>query len=73
MTISQAWIPKMIFQIFKFFGIATALTKGGEIDQRNELLWKKLQNYQTVTGLSNETMISIWQKSEAIRAGVTQG
>ena len=63
----------MIFLVLKFFGFAATLTAGAEVAERNELLWTKLQNYQIVTGISNETMISLWQKSENMKAGKTQG
>ena len=54
----------MIFLILKFFGFATTLTAGVEIDQSKELLWAKLQNYQNATGISDETLLSIWEKAE---------
>ena len=64
---------KMIFLVLKFFGFAATLTAGVTVAERNELLWAKLRNYQNVTGISDEAVISVWHKSEDIRAGRNRG
>ena len=63
---------------FYFFGIFSFVTAchnqsaepvNFELPQEsNATLWSKLKNYQNVTGISNDTMMAIWQKSINIRA-----
>ena len=68
---------------FYFFGIFASVTachnqsaepvNFEQSQESNATLWSKLKNYQNVTGISEETMMSIWQKSMNIRSGVRQG
>ena len=68
---------------FYFFGIFTFVTachnqSGGPVNfeqsqESNATLWSKLKNYQNVTGIPEEIVMSIWQKSMNIRSGVRQG
>ena len=64
---------KMIFLVLKFFGFAATLTAGDTNAERNEMLWAKLRNYQNITGISDEVVISVWHKSEDIIAGRNRG
>ena len=60
----------MIFLIIHFFAYATSILaqSGNQTD-----LWGKLENFQNVTGISDEIKLSIWRKSGNIRTGVNQG
>ena len=64
---------KMIFLILKFFGFAATVAAGVTDVERNELLWAKLRNHQNITGISDDAVIQVWQKSEDIRDGRNRG
>ena len=59
--------------IIAFAGSLALKINFDQSNESNEALWSKLRNYQNVTGISEEIMMSIWQKSVDIRAGVRQG
>ena len=42
------------------------------VTQQDELLWAKLENYQKVTGINDDKMMAIWEKSMSMKAE-TQG
>ena len=58
-----------IFIISLLFAFSNSLTE----KQQNELLWAKLKNYQNFTGITDEKMIAIWEKSLEIESGAQQG
>ena len=63
----------LFFGIFAFAGSFAVTINFDQSNESTEALWSKLRNYQNVTGISEKTMMSIWQKSVDIRAGVLKG
>ena len=56
--------------IFFFLLLTTCFSIGlGRPTESDESLWLKLKNFQNVTGISEDTMQSIWQKSSASKSG----
>ena len=43
------------------------------VREQNEMLWAKLRHYQTVTGLPDDKIMAIWEKSLSINSGPKQG
>ena len=67
------------FRSFKMkiltFSIIFALSNASEfqaISQRDKL-WAKLENYGRITGLSDEKILSIWEKSLNMQTDSNQG
>ena len=57
------------------FSIIFALSNASEfqaISQRDKL-WAKLENYGRITGLSDEKILSIWEKSLNMQTDSNQG
>ena len=63
----------LFFGVFAFAGSFAVQIDFDQSNESNEALWSKLRNYQNATGISEEIMMSIWQKSVDIRAGVFKG
>ena len=56
----------MVLIYFTFFYIALSNADFARSQQKlsTEALWAKLKAYQNATGISNEKMISIWERSQ---------
>ena len=54
---------------FLFFVLAATFVVGAQdLNDSHQNLLVKLKYYQNVTGISDDTMMSIWQKSDATRS-----
>ena len=63
----------MMYSKFLFIFSATVLSaeasNGLSRNNRNETLWNKLTAYKDLSGISEEEMLSIWEKHEQIKVG----
>ena len=63
----------MRFRIYAIF-FAFLRAKNIPIEQRlDDALWSKLKEYQKLTGLTEEKIMAIWQKSQDIESVNIQG
>ena len=75
-TFTFKYFGPLKMKIFAFsiiFALSNANVLPAASRQQNKSLWAKLENYGRVTGLSNEKILSIWEKSLKMQTESNQG
>ena len=55
------------------FGLTVTIAASPALDKSSDEQWRKLNQYQEITGLSDEIIMAIWIKSIRTEADAKQG